>query len=285
MPDPIVDPTPAPEAPENDILDGIGPIDEADETPAEPADETPAEVEETPEAPAEPDHIADAPAVADEAPKPAEPVADEPAPKTEPVATEPVIDPYDTELQQWVADYREIQAKIAEDPKSIDPLENGGKGFEQFAKMTMKGMAMLDHKIARVTAPINQTLQQQQAAAVAQQQQAAAQKYWDDFTKSTPELANPRKVYADLHAAAVKQYGPGAAADAVADERWNQKVAQVKSAPKPAAVAKPAAIKPPVTKGGAQVSPASGAARPAPVKKTDEDELAAAIGAGIHDVW
>ncbi len=232
-----------------------------DATPGTPeADKTPVEAKET--KPAEP-KVEDKPAE----PKPADPKAVEAQQKAE------------AEFLKWDTQFSETLASIDEiKPEEI--YDNPQKLLTALSA-SVKGLAYAREAINAQAAKIK-----------ALETGKAEETYWQSFQRQTPEVPinKAQDIWGEELTKARGSYKNEAAAQAVATERFKDRIAIVKGQAKnkPAATPvaekpKPAAPsgkpKPPVTKGGGNVIPKAGSTQPPkPAATSPEDEFAAMIG-------
>lgn len=283
-------------------LDGINADFEADDAPAEAAETSTDTVVD-----AKDDAVdtvagdaaeaveADKPPVEAKDAKPTEPkVEDKPAEKQEEKPAE--VDPKAVEAQEkaaaafqkWDTQFSETLASIDEF-KPDEVLENPAKLVAALS-VAVKGLAYARESINAQAAKIKalETVRQEET-------------YWQTFQRQTPEvaIAKAQDIWTEELTKARSSYKIEAAAQAVATERFKDRIAIVKGkAKEPAAPApaKPAAEKPkpapaapsgkpkaPVTKGGGSVIPKAGSTQPPkPPSREPEDEFAALVGqAGV----
>ncbi len=235
-----------PEAPEPEAVEAEAAEGEPTESAEaqEPATDTPPATEPK----AEPE-----PAQAEEPAKPEEPPADEPAAPQDDKATTD----RQAAIQQFQTDYATLQKKITDG--TFDAIDDGAEAFKTLAK----GLELLNNEIGAV--------RQQHAQ---QQQQTAAQRFWADFEAQHPHIGakqGQELFQAEVNALSKRGF-KGEALQAAATVAWERRIEGMKAAP-PAT--KTPIKSPPVSKGGARVTPSASTTPPKPKPRSIDDAIEA----------
>jgi hypothetical protein len=189
--------------------------------------------------------------------------------------------------EKWRAEFTAAREKLR--AGKLDPIDDAEE-YQRTLAVVAEGVEYLQQGLADVSAGQRQVVARQEVDA-----------FWERFSGEHGVPGDrARAVWeAEVHAAHQKYGGQGeAAVRAVANERFEAKLAELKvqpavatppkaAAPKPAvaAPAAPARRTPPVTKGGAKVVPGGASTNrpPRPRAKTEDEEFDEAVGSGVLD--
>lgn len=276
----------AEQAPEKTIEDEIGisklSTAEADKLLSNNPDDEAEEAEETPDAeateeaaeePAEEDATEEDPeeATEEEATQEEEPEAEKPDPAV--VAAAQAAIEQQTRHQTAEQQLAQFVAELEKQGVEYDPFTHGPK----FMKLMMDYAKALKEQV--------QAAEQRAAKAEGISQ---VESFWQGWARENPTVGTRgRTMFDEELSKAVKTYGKGEAAHAVATEKWKARIelvkAKARTATPTASSARPVKT-PPVTKGGAQLTPQSKHRVPKPAAKSIDDKLDAGDYGNLADV-
>jgi hypothetical protein len=188
--------------------------------------------------------------------------------------------------EKWRADFTAAREKLK--AGKLDPIDDAEE-YQRTLAVVAEGVEYLQQGLADVSAGQQQFVARQEVDA-----------FWAQFSGEHGVPGDQARAAweTEVRAAHQKYGGQGeAAVRAVANERFEAKLAELKvqpavatppkaAAPKSAAPpAAPARRTPPVTKGGAKVVPGGASTNrpPRPRQKTEDEEFDEAVGSGVLD--